>query len=35
MENNNKLVSVLPVLKDKKVIGIIRMHDILQEGLDG
>ncbi len=35
MENNNKLVSVLPVLKDKKIIGIIRMHDILKEGLDG
>ena len=29
-----KLVTILPVLdKEKKVLGVIRMHDILQEGL--
>jgi arabinose-5-phosphate isomerase len=33
MERNGKLVTVLPVLEGKKVIGIIRMHDIIQEGL--
>lgn len=28
-----KLVTILPVLEDKKVIGLIRMHDILGAGL--
>jgi arabinose-5-phosphate isomerase len=33
MEKDNKLVSVLPVIESCKVVGIIRMHDILQTGL--
>ena len=33
MEKNKKLVMVLPVLEDNKVVGIIRMHDIIQAGL--
>jgi arabinose-5-phosphate isomerase len=33
MERDGKLVTVLPVLEGKKVIGIIRMHDVIQEGL--
>lgn len=34
METDKKLVTILPVLgKNKKVVGIIRMHDIVQEGL--
>lgn len=32
-ENPKKLITVLPVLEKKKVIGILRMHDILQAGL--
>ena len=30
-----KLINVLPVVENKKIIGIIRMHDIIQEGLKG
>ena len=32
-EDSNKLITVLPVLEKKKVVGILRMHDILQSGL--
>ncbi len=32
MENKN-LITVLPVLDQEKVIGLIRMHDIIQAGL--
>ena len=34
MEKKQKLVTILPVIdKSEKVIGIIRMHDILQQGI--
>ncbi|MGL5904676.1 MAG: CBS domain-containing protein, partial [Cetobacterium sp.] len=29
MENRENQISVLPVLKDKKAIGVIRIHDLL------
>ena len=33
-KDKKKLITILPVLeKSRKVVGIIRMHDILQEGL--
>jgi arabinose-5-phosphate isomerase len=32
-ENPKKLISVLPVLDDNKVVGVLRMHDILQVGI--
>jgi arabinose-5-phosphate isomerase len=34
-EDPDRLVTLLPVLKDKKVLGLIRMHDIIQAGLHG
>ncbi len=33
MENPIKPIMVLPVIKDSQVVGILRMHDVLQEGL--
>ncbi len=33
MENPKKPIMVLPVVKEKEVMGILRMHDILQEDL--
>lgn len=35
MENPLKPITVLPVVENSKVIGILRMHDILQESLRG
>ncbi|MBI5273032.1 MAG: KpsF/GutQ family sugar-phosphate isomerase [Chlamydiia bacterium] len=32
-ENPNRLVTVLPVLERNNIVGILRMHDILQAGL--
>lgn len=32
-ENPAHLITVLPVLENEKVVGILRMHDILQSGL--
>jgi arabinose-5-phosphate isomerase len=32
-ENPNRLITVLPVVENKKIIGLLRMHDILQSGL--
>lgn len=32
-EDHSRLVTVLPVLQDRKVVGLIRMHDIVQAGL--
>lgn len=32
-QDKNKLIMVLPVLSEKKVVGIIHMHDLLQAGL--
>ena len=32
-EDQKKAITVLPVLQDKKVIGLIKLHDILQSGL--
>jgi arabinose-5-phosphate isomerase len=32
-EDPNRLITVLPVLQDGTVVGILRMHDILQAGL--
>jgi arabinose-5-phosphate isomerase len=32
-EDEKKLITVLPVIDNEKVIGILRMHDILQAGL--
>lgn len=29
MENRENQISVLPVLKDKKVVGVVRIHDLL------
>ena len=34
-ENPKKLITVLPVVEGKKVVGIVRLHDILQAGLSG
>ncbi|MBN1914338.1 MAG: KpsF/GutQ family sugar-phosphate isomerase [Parachlamydiales bacterium] len=34
-QNPQKLITLLPVVEGKKVIGVIRMHDILQAGLSG
>ncbi len=34
-ENAKKLVTVLPVVEGKQVVGIIRLHDILQAGMKG
>ncbi|PCI76622.1 KpsF/GutQ family sugar-phosphate isomerase [Candidatus Aerophobetes bacterium] len=31
--NKNKKVNVLPVLKNKSIIGLIRMHDLVEEGI--
>ncbi len=33
MEEDKKLVTVLPVLENEKVIGIVRLHNIIQHGL--
>ena len=35
MENNNKLITALPVIDDKvnQILGILRMHDIVNAGL--
>ena len=33
MEEAGRLVTVLPVLEGMKVVGLIRMHDIVQTGL--
>jgi arabinose-5-phosphate isomerase len=33
MEKNQKLVTILPVLDGSKVVGLIRMHDIVRLGL--
>jgi arabinose-5-phosphate isomerase len=33
MQENGKLVSVMPVVKNNQVVGLIRMHDIVQAGL--
>lgn len=33
MENSSHPITVLPVVRESKVIGILRMHDVLQEGL--
>ena len=35
MENNNKLITELPVIDEKnnQIIGILRMHDIVNAGL--
>ncbi|PCJ21461.1 MAG: hypothetical protein COB02_02390 [Candidatus Cloacimonadota bacterium] len=30
MEDRSKLITILPVVEDKKVVGMIRLHDILQ-----
>ena len=32
-EDPNRPVTVLPVLEEGRVIGLVRMHDILQKGL--
>ena len=32
-QDSKKLVSVLPVIENDKVVGILHMHDILQAGL--
>lgn len=32
MEDREKKIDVLPVLKDKEIIGLIRLHDILKMG---
>ncbi|HEX2582532.1 MAG TPA: KpsF/GutQ family sugar-phosphate isomerase [Chlamydiales bacterium] len=32
-EDPNRLITVLPVLEGAKVVGLIRMHDIIQAGL--
>lgn len=29
MENRENQISVLPVIKNKKVVGIVRIHDLL------
>ncbi|MGL5311874.1 MAG: CBS domain-containing protein, partial [Peptostreptococcaceae bacterium] len=29
MENRESQISVLPVLADKKVVGLVRLHDVL------
>lgn len=31
--NGNKKVNVLPILKDKSIIGLIRMHDLVKQGV--
>ena len=33
MMNRNKKVNALPVLKDKTVVGLIRMHDLVEQGI--
>lgn len=33
MENRKKPISVLPVIKDKQFLGILRLHDLFKEGL--
>jgi arabinose-5-phosphate isomerase len=33
-EDTNKLITVLPVLDGSEVVGLIRMHDIVQAGLN-
>jgi len=33
MQEDGKLVSVMPVVKNNQVVGLIRMHDIVQAGL--
>lgn len=30
MENRTKLITILPVIEDQKVVGMIRLHEILQ-----
>jgi len=35
MESNQKLVTVLPVLENQQLVGLIRMHDIVQSGIRG
>ena len=32
-EDPKKLITTLPVIKEKKVVGLVRMHDIVQAGL--
>jgi arabinose-5-phosphate isomerase len=32
MQNQGKQISILPVCKGKEFVGVIRMHDLLQEG---
>jgi arabinose-5-phosphate isomerase len=32
-EDPKKLITILPVVEEKKVVGVIRLHDILQAGL--
>ena len=33
MENRESQINVLPVTENKKLIGIIRIHDIIRSGL--
>ena len=32
-EDPNRLVSALPVVDEEKVVGLLRMHDIIQAGI--
>ncbi len=32
-ENPSRLITVLPVLEEGKVVGLLRMHDVIQSGL--
>ncbi len=32
-ENSSRLITVLPVLEEGKVVGLLRMHDVIQAGL--
>ena len=33
MQNPQKWITLLPVLESQKVVGVIRMHDIVQAGI--
>jgi arabinose-5-phosphate isomerase len=35
MESKGKSISVLPVLSGKKLVGILRLHDLVRQGLKG
>ena len=32
MQNREKPISVLPVVKDQKFLGVVRLHDLLKAG---